>query len=111
MKRQKILTITDIVDILLDFDVVHDSQVLIQKKDKQEECYGATDFNSSRIMLCDRVPQGMKRLTVLHELYHARDWRDGYQTYENQTEDISARHYKKLYGHMHLGRKRCQSKV
>jgi len=40
-----------------------------------------------------------------------RDWRDGYQTYENQTEDISARHYKKLYGHMHLGRKRCQSKV
>ena len=108
MKRPKLLTMTDIVDILLDFDVVHDSEVLIEGKkgEAPDECYGATDHGGSRIMLCDRFPQGIRRLTVLHELYHARDFRDGYQTFEKPTERISERHYKKIYGHRHMGVRR-----
>lgn len=107
-KRLKLLTMTDMVDILLDFDVVHDAEVLIpsEKENETDECYGATDHEGSRIMLCDRFPQGVRRLTILHELYHARDFREGYESLEKPVEKISERHYAKLFGHKFLGKRK-----
>lgn len=93
MKRLTELTIEDVIQILLEFDVQHQELPAMQGR-----LYGLIDYGKKKIYLDSTQDSTEMRDSILHEFYHAKARQQMMNNSENAVDKITKQHIKKLYG-------------
>lgn len=90
------LTLADTVAIAAEYDIKHDSSTAFCRS-----YYGLTEYDTKTITICSRVDVSYQLLTLLHEMWHVKYFKLGYNTggpYEAQIEEKAKETYKKIFG-------------
>ena len=91
------LELSEVLEILSDYDVLHESRVM-----SFLNYYGLTDLNTKTIFINEDVSQDYRIATLLHELLHVVYARRGYVTtgpYDAVIEAKAQKLYRQMFSH------------
>jgi len=91
------LELSDVIDILTEYQVRHPSSIFVIGKGY---AYGITD-NPQRIIatiINPEVDLPYMRYTMIHEMHHVKDMKEGGNRTEREIHDLAIPTYEALYG-------------
>ena len=99
-ENKRILTLRDVVEFVADdyrIETLRFPHNEISEDGGIDTLCGLCIYNKKEILINQNLGINLKRLSILHEFYHALYSREGLHQNERLIDSLSQKHFKKLY--------------